>query len=631
MALKQSTHGFDSLAYIGSPFTPAAVYIQERNPTPKDNQGIPLGTIWINLITRGVFILVEKLYDPGVKKTQATWIDMVGINSVVTDAGSAVPVAGVINILGGLNIHTTGAGNTVTIHLDDTVHISGEMIADAGLVTTAGNINLPNTVTDGSAGIIQFGVDRWISNFGSQNTFVGESSGNTTTTGAGANVGIGFASLNLISTGNSNSFLGFSSGLHIDVGNANSVFGFAALGSATSSSLNVALGYRSLPLLLTGSYNIALGRNSGTNYTGAESSNILISNSGVLGESHIIRLGTDGTGNGEQDACYIAGTTHITRNLNLKFTNGAGTQGAIYTGDGVSLARFITNPGTFNVFVGEASGPTYPFAGAASDNTGIGANVLTAIAGALGCTAAGFGAGNAVTNAVDSTMLGHNAGNVLLDGGLNTLIGAYSGVRLTTGGGNSALGNNALDHIVTGGANLGLGGGAGQALTGADSSNVVIQNNGVSGISNTIWIGTEGAGNGQQNRCFIAGIRGHTTGVADAIPVLIDSAGQLGTISSSERYKDDIEDMGPESDMIMALRPVTFTYKSDSTKRMQYGLIAEEVADLFPNLVVYDKDELPDTIRYHELPVLLLNELQKYAMVIENLKERIEVLERSIH
>ena len=633
MSIKQSTHGFDSLAYLGSPFTPAAVYIQERNPTPTDNQGIPLGTIWINLTTQGVFMLVEKLYSSVVKKTQGTWIDMVGVDKILTDFGAVLPVAGVINILGGPNINTSGFANTVNVNLDNTVHITGTMTADTGFVATAGNINLPNTDATGTEGVIQFDINRFISNFGTANTFVGENSGNTTLTpglvGASGNTGIGFNSLLNITTAQNCSFLGAISGTDLTTGSSNCGFGSSALTLLTTGGANSAFGFSALSGLIAGSHNIALGSLAGSAYNAAQSDNICIGNIGNVADAHVIRLGTDGTGAGQQDTCYIAGTTHITRNLNMVASDSVGIVGYIYTGDGVAPARFIHNPGTFNVFVGEASGPL-PFAGIGSDNTSIGANTFQALNDAAGCTALGFGSGNAVTDAVDSTMAGHNAGNVLTTGGLNSLFGAYAGVRLTVGGGNTALGNNALDHIVSGGANLGLGGGAGQALTGADSSNVVIQNNGVAGASHTIWIGTEGVGNGQQDRCFIAGIRGHTTGIADAIPVLIDSAGQLGTVSSSERYKDDIEDMGAESDMIMALRPVTFTYKSDITKRQQFGLIAEEVADLFPKLVVYDQDGLPDTIRYHELPVLLLNELQKYAMVIENLKERIEVLERSI-
>ena len=115
-------------------------------------------------------------------------------------------------------------------------------------------------------------------------------------------------------------------------------------------------------------------------------------------------------------------------------------------------------------------------------------------------------------------------------------------------------------------------------------------------------------------RTFVAGIRGVTTDVADAIPVLVDSAGQLGTISSSRRYKKDIADMGDRTDRLLDLRPVLFRYKSrtaDENGPLEYGLIAEEVADVFPDLVVYDEEGQPETVKYHLLSSMLLNELQK--------------------
>ena len=90
-------------------------------------------------------------------------------------------------------------------------------------------------------------------------------------------------------------------------------------------------------------------------------------------------------------------------------------------------------------------------------------------------------------------------------------------------------------------------------------------------------IGTSGAGNSQVNKAFIAGIRGVTTGNANAIAVLVDSAGQLGTVSSSMKFKNNIQNMAADSAAIYKLRPVTFVYNSDETNARQYGLIAEEV------------------------------------------------------
>jgi hypothetical protein len=116
-----------------------------------------------------------------------------------------------------------------------------------------------------------------------------------------------------------------------------------------------------------------------------------------------------------------------------------------------------------------------------------------------------------------------------------------------------------------------------------------------------------------------------------AVAVLIDANGQLGTINSSRRFKEDIQPMGSVSERLFALRPVTFKYKQpyeDGAKPVQYGLVAEEVAEVFPELVVYGKDGKPETVAYHVLATLLLNELQKDHGAMQAQAERIASLEK---
>ncbi len=117
----------------------------------------------------------------------------------------------------------------------------------------------------------------------------------------------------------------------------------------------------------------------------------------------------------------------------------------------------------------------------------------------------------------------------------------------------------------------------------------------------------------------MAGIRGITTANADAVAVLIDSSGQLGTISSSQRYKQNIQTMGIASQSILDLNPVTFTYKTDKMNTKQFGLIAEEVEEIFPDIVVRNANGQPETVQYHILPVLLLNEVKKLQNTINSL------------
>ena len=109
--------------------------------------------------------------------------------------------------------------------------------------------------------------------------------------------------------------------------------------------------------------------------------------------------------------------------------------------------------------------------------------------------------------------------------------------------------------------------------------------------------------------------------------MLIDSNGQLGTVSSSRRVKDDIADMDAASSALMTLRPVTFHYKSDqnpSGRTLQYGLIAEEVAEVYPGLVARSADGQIETVLYQFLPPMLLNEVQKQQRTIEALRAQVE-------
>jgi hypothetical protein len=125
-------------------------------------------------------------------------------------------------------------------------------------------------------------------------------------------------------------------------------------------------------------------------------------------------------------------------------------------------------------------------------------------------------------------------------------------------------------------------------------------------------------------------VRGVTTGSNNAVPVVIDSNGQLGTVSSSQRFKEDIQDMGDLSRSLLHLRPVTFRYKrpfDDGSKPIQYGLIAEEVAEVFPDLVARSADGRIETVKYQMLDALLLKEVQRQEAEIRALKERLNQLE----
>lgn len=177
----------------------------------------------------------------------------------------------------------------------------------------------------------------------------------------------------------------------------------------------------------------------------------------------------------------------------------------------------------------------------------------------------------------------------------------------TSGKNNSAVGYNALRNNTTGANNTAIGHSAGYNLT-TGSNNVDIANIGVAGESAAIRIGTQGV----HASAYLAGVYG--VNVPNASFVTVTPSGQLGIYVSSRRYKEDIKPMDSVSDKLLELRPVTFRYKKadeEGRKPIQYGLIAEEVDEIMPELVVRNKDGSPETVAYQYIPSLLLNEYQK--------------------
>ena len=248
------------------------------------------------------------------------------------------------------------------------------------------------------------------------------------------------------------------------------------------------------------------------------------------------------------------------------------------------------------------------------NNTAIGSRALAVNISGTSNTASGALALQSNTSGVNNTASGFNA-----------LFANMSGAN------NTATGQQALRN-ATGNNNIAIGSAAGISLTGGGSDNIYVGNPGAATDSGTIRIG-----NGTQTSAFMAGISS-TPVVGSA--VLVTSTGQLGTMLSSRRYKEDIHDMGEATSGLLRLRPVTFRYKeafADGTRAAQYGLIAEEVAEVYPDLVAYSRTGEVETVQYHKLVPMLLNELQKQdrrldAVQADNaaLKARLEALERIV-
>ena len=255
-----------------------------------------------------------------------------------------------------------------------------------------------------------------------------------------------------------------------------------------------------------------------------------------------------------------------------------------------------------------------PDGGYAGNNTAEGTQALQSlVSGGVNNTAIGFQALFRATDSIKNTATGFKAlfNNI---GDFNVAMGFQAALGNTVGDHNTAVGFNALMRNTTGDGNIGLGVNAGANLTTGDD-NIDIGNTGVASETETIRIGTSGF----QRRAFIIGIHGvAVTGST----VVVNTNGQLGVVPSSKRFKDEIKPMDKASEAILALKPVTFRYKQDidSKGTPQFGLVAEEVAKVNPNLVTRDAKGDIYTVRYDAVNAMLLNEFLKEHRKVEKLE-----------
>jgi Chaperone of endosialidase len=362
----------------------------------------------------------------------------------------------------------------------------------------------------------------------------------------------------------------------------NTAEGQNALLSLTTGTYNTAVGWFSLQSNVTGNFNTAIG--AGTLLANTADANTATGAGALLnnttGETNtaagVFALFDNTTGGSNTATGFAALGNNSTGSFNT--ANGANallsnTTGVKNTGLGYqALSNNITG----------------------ENNTGTGHNALLNNTTGFGNTGTGFQA-----------LQNNTTGNA------NTAYGANALAGDSTGGGNTAIGTGALFKNTTGDSNTALGVSAGANVTTG---------------TNIICIGSEGAN--VNNSCFIGNIHGVTTAINDAIPVVIDSAGQLGTMSSAYRFKEDIATMEKSSEAILSLRPVTFHYKTDTKSTPQFGLIAEEVAKVNPDLVVRDKEGRPYTVRYDQVNAMLLNEFLKEHRKNEEQEATIAQLKR---
>lgn len=537
---------------------------QPRDPTQQDIN-YNLGDFWLNTTTEGLWVLVflGSHLVSSINTRYATWVQIV----------TGGPFTAKLSGDSGINPVSPDGNDNINVFGDNTV---GLTVAGDGLhtllVTTVSGHRILEGLTGNTGGLVTADVNNNINIIGSADiTVTGNPGTNTLTIGI---VGGG-------------------------------VFGRTITGDTGGA----------VPPSAGGNWNL-LGAH-GINVAGTPGTNTLnpaINNAITLGDLAVLTAGNDAltitSGN-----ITLSGTgANAAGNISLPNTTTDGRQGIINFGG----SRFIHNWGTNNVFIGRDAG-NLTMTGI--QNLGIGVNALLAVTTGQNNTMFGHAAGDAITTGQDNHGFGSNALGSVTTGDDNSSI---SGLQLlTTGDLNVALGNNAGALLVSGSHNTYVGASAGGGQTTNDSNNICVGylSGSTAGDNNTLRIGAgAGTGAGQLNRAFIHGIRGITTGNADAIAVLVDSAGQLGTVSSSVRFKENIEDMADYSADIMHLRPVTFDYKNHSSQRKSVGLIAEEVGDIMPDLVVFDEEGLPETVQYHNLIPMMLNELQKLRRELDSLK-----------
>ena len=240
----------------------------------------------------------------------------------------------------------------------------------------------------------------------------------------------------------------------------------------------------------------------------------------------------------------------------------------------------------------------------------------------------------------DSALTSYNGTNPGIDG-FNTALGSIALTALTDGFQNTAVGRRALEFLTSGNNNVGVGWRSGDNLT-TGSGNTFLgfqagSNEGPN-VDNVVCLGTRGdtqpAGQVTPNRTYIGNIVGVATGGPfPSVPVIIDQDGQLGTINSSRRFKEDIKPMDQASEDILKLKPVTFHYKNRDVKSdhtPQFGLIAEEVEQINRDLVVYDKEGKLWTVRYDAVNAMLLNEFIKEHKKVEEQQASIADLKSTV-
>jgi hypothetical protein len=362
---------------------------------------------------------------------------------------------------------------------------------------------------------------------------------------------------------------------------------------------NTAEGTNALKNLTTGVANTALGWFSLFSNTDGSF------NTGVGAGTLVLNVGNQSTGEGVDNTAVGAVALFLNATGSNNTAVGTATLVNNSTGeDNTAVGAFALNSNT------DGDG-----------NTAVGRDVLSSNSGNSN-TAIGSGALRANTTGSLHTAVGFNAlaSNTASDTGVNTAVGASALFANTIGGENTAVGFFALPFSTTGSFNTALGFGAGAGITKATNVTCIGDVSGVSTVAGEV-----------DDSCYIRNIHDQPVDSGTAQFVFVDEDGKLGTTNfSSQRFKKKITPMGQTSEAVLALKPVTFQYKNDKNGAPQFGLIAEEVAKVNPDLVVHDKKGEIVGVRYDGVNAMLLNEFLKEHKKVENQQATISELRSTV-
>ena len=390
----------------------------------------------------------------------------------------------------------------------------------------------------------------------------------------------------------------------------NTAEGQNALFSLTTGAANTAAGWFSLKSNTDGSFNTGVGAGTLLLNVGNQATQKGIENTAVGAAALLFNdSGSFNTGTGVK--ALFSNTTGINNTAIGIEALSSNTTGSENTAVGAQ-ALFSNTTGGQSTAIGDSA--LYSNVEGLF-NTGIGFGALGFNTSGSQNTATGYGA-LFQNNGNYNSAFGTNALTSNTEGLENTAIGADALGTNVTGNGNSAFGNGAL-HNAIGSFNTALGDFAGSIVS--TGSNIIAIGVAVPGVS---------TGLGELNdSCYIANIHGQPFDPGGApLPVSVDNDGKLGTMASSRRFKHDIQPMEKTSEAILSLKPVTYHYNIDKKDTPQFGLVAEDVAEVNPDLVVRDKQGQIYSVRYEAVNAMLLNEFLKEHRTVEELKKEIAAL-----